>query len=486
MSFNSLHYLLFLPVVWLALSTVGERWRQPVLLAASLVFYASLKVPYLLVALLLVMIVTYACGMRLAEHLDAGRRRLCFWSGVGGNLLVLVSLKYLSFLSTNLNLLAGGLHLPTRIQEVPLLVSIGVSFYVFQAISYLSDIYLEIQEPERRVVTFALYLSFFPKLLQGPIERAGDLLPQLRNKYVFNYENMRYGLLLFTWGLFKKVVVADRLALFVNPVYDNVHGFTGLPLLLATYVYAFQIYFDFSGYTDMALGSACLFNIRLTQNFNAPYLATSLADFWRRWHISFSRWILDYIFKPLQMHWRDWRTSGTALALLVTFIVSGIWHGASWGFVVWGLLHGVYLAVSVYYKPYQKKLHKRLGVEKGRLLNVWQVVVTFNLVCFAWIFFRANSIADAWYVVTHLISSSSLNQEGFRGLSVFIRPGKIQLLLAVFPVLLVFFSELRKLTIPEFVSMRGMGGRWSLYFVMVLSIVMFGVYNNPDFIYYRF
>ncbi len=205
-------------------------------------------------------------------------------------------------------------------------------------------------------------------------------------------------------GLFKKVVIADRLGLFVDAVYDNVHGFTGLPLLVATYAYSFQIYMDFSGYTDMALGSAWLFNINLTQNFNSPYLAASVADFWRRWHISFSRWLFDYLFKPLQMHWRDWKTLGTAAALFVTFLISGLWHGASWGFVAWGLLHGAYLACSVFYRPYQKKLHATLGLAKTRLLARWQIFATFNLVSFAWIFFRANSGRQALYIISHIFS----------------------------------------------------------------------------------
>jgi len=183
-------------------------------------------------------------------------------------------------------------------------------------------------------------------------------------------------MLLFTWGLFKKVVVADRLALYADQVYNNVHDYTGLSLIIGTYAFALQIYFDFSAYTDMARGTGRMFSINLTENFNHPYLATSIADFWRRWHISFSRWILDYIFKPLQMEWRNWGQAGTALALIVTFLVCGIWHGATWGFIFWGLLHGIYMAASIYYRPYQKRLHKWLGVEKSTWLKWWQIFVT--------------------------------------------------------------------------------------------------------------
>ena len=409
MPFNSLKYVLFLPIVYTVYYFVGERARWFVLLAASLMFYAALNAPYLLVVLVLVAMTTYAFGIWLDRAESANAKRALLWGGVAANVVILGVMKYLPSLSENMKVLLAILSLNTQIQPIKAFVAIGVSYYVFQAISYLFDIYLEIEKPERHFGYFALYLAFFPKLLQGPIERASDLLPQLKTKYEFNYDNIRFGILLLTWGLFKKVVIADRLGLYVDHVYNNVYSFSGMPLLLATYAYAFQIYMDFSGYTDMALGSARLFNINLTQNFNSPYLATSIADFWRRWHISFSRWILDYIFKPLQMQWRNWKNWGTATALVVAFIISGIWHGASWGFVVWGGLHGIYMACSVFYKPYQKKLHKALGLEKTRLLNYLQIFVTFNLVCFAWIFFRSKDIKEAFYVFSTISNIGHLN-----------------------------------------------------------------------------
>jgi alginate O-acetyltransferase complex protein AlgI len=369
MPFNSLKYFLFLPIVYLIFCFAGERARWFVLLAASLMFYAALKVPYLLAVLLLVAMATYCFGIWLDQAGSAKKKRVILWSGVATNVFILVGMKYLPFLSENLKALSTMLLLDAKIQPIKAFVSIGVSYYVFQSISYLFDIYLEIEKPERHLGFFTLYLAFFPKLLQGPIERSSDLIPQLKQKYEFNYDNMRFGMLLFMWGLFKKVVIADRLGLYVDTVYDNVKAFTGLPLLFATYTYAFQIYMDFSGYTDMALGSARLFNINLTQNFNSPYLATSVADFWRRWHISFSSWILDYIFKPLQMQWRNWKNWGTSTAIFVAFIISGIWHGASWGFIIWGGLHGLYMACSIFYKPYQKKLHKLFGIEKTKFFE---------------------------------------------------------------------------------------------------------------------
>lgn len=481
MPFNSLNYFLFLPVVYMVFYFVGERARWSVLLAASLLFYATLNVPYLLVVLVLVAITTYAFGIWLEDTKSSKVKRALLMGGIAANVLILVVMKYLPFLSENLQTLSTILMLDAQIEPVKAFVAIGVSYYVFQAISYLFDIYLEIEKPERHFGYFALYLSFFPKLLQGPIERAGDLIPQLKAKYKFNYDNMRFGILLFTWGLFKKVVIADRLGLYVDAVYNDVHYFTGLPLLLATYAYAFQIYMDFSGYTDMALGSARLFNINLTQNFDSPYLATSVADFWRRWHITFSRWILDYIFKPLQLQWRDWKNWGTATALVAAFIISGIWHGASWGFVVWGGLHGLYMACSVFYKPYQKKLHKSLGIEKTRFLKVWQVFVTFNLVSFTWVFFRAATLIDAEYVISNMLNGGKGHTLDFLLLQ-----GKRDLLLLFMSISILAALEINSHAVDKCKMLINGKSRWLFYYLFVMLILTCGLFGKAEFIYGRF
>ena len=471
---------MFLPVVYLAAYFAGDRARWCVLLAATLLFYAALNVPYLLVVLVLVTITTYCFGIWLDHACAPKAKYFLLWGGIATNVLILVIMKYLPFLSENLNTLSTLLSLDIHIQPVKTFIAIGVSFYVFQAISYLIDIYLEIAKPERHVGYFALYLAFFPKLLQGPIERASDLIPQLKTKYEFNYDNMRMGMVMFANGLFKKVVVADRLALYVNPVFDNVHAYSGPIFILATYLYAFQIYFDFAGYTDMALGSARIFNINLTQNFNSPYFATSIADFWRRWHISFSRWILDYIFKPLQLHWREWKTSGTAAALIVTFVISGVWHGASWGFIIWGLLHGIYLAVSVYYRPLQKKIHKCFMIDKSKTLRIWQTVITFQMVCFSWIFFRSNSIEDAFYIIAVLIRPA----KSFHSLLMSQGILNIMILLIFIPVLFLLETKLKNTiaTVSKFTYCR-----WTYYIILVQLILFFGVFSNTSkYIYYTF
>lgn len=480
-SFNSLQYFLFLPVVYLVFYFAKDRVRWFVLLTASLLFYAALNVPYLLVVLLLVVITTYGFGRFLGRASTPKAKLFLLWGGISVNVLILVLLKYLPFLSENLEALSAFLSLHAQIQPVKVLVAIGVSFYVFQAISYLIDIYLETLKPERHLGYFALYMAFFPKLLQGPIERGGNLLPQLKAKYAFNYDNMRSGLLLFVWGLFKKAVIADRLGLFVDAIYDPAQSFTGLPLLGATYAYAFQVYMDFSGYTDMALGSALLFNIRLTQNFNSPYLATSVADFWRRWHISFSSWILDYIFMPLQTQWRSWRHWGTAAALLVTFFISGLWHEASWGFVIWGSLHGLYMACSVFYRPYQKKWHKALGLEKTWFLKVWQIFVTFHLLCLAFIFCRASDVRQAVSIISNLFNGARGFQSGFLW-----PQGRPDLLVEMaMPLILLAVASC---CISRFKKMfqNNTLCRWFIYFFLVYGVVFLGVFKGEKFIYHQF
>jgi len=482
--------LLFLPLVYLVFAIAGERARWCVLLAASLLFYASLNLPYLLAVLVLVTIVTYGFGIWLASAKTDRAKLALLWSGIAANVLILIAMRYLPFISENLAFISKLLSLDIKVQPVTPLVAIGVSYYVFQAISYLNDVYLEIEEPEKHFGYFALFLAFFPKLLQGPIERAGDLIPQLRAKYEFDYECVRSGLLLFAFGLFKKVVIANRLNSYVDAVYGDVHGFIGLPLLLATYAYAFQIYMDFSGYTDMALGSARLFNINLTQNFNSPYLAVSVADFWRRWHISFSRWILDYLFKPLQMRFRSWKNFGTALALLIAFLLSGLWHGATWGFVAWGGLHGIYLACSNYYRPYQKKIHKFLGIEKTRLLRGWQVLVTFHMVSFAWVFFRAADLESALYVVRNLFNYQGylalLHRGGPRAFvtnQVLLNTSFTNLIIIGLSLCIVLAVHIKK----EFViAERPVLVRWSLYYALILGIMFWGVFQYSSFIYFKF
>jgi len=494
MTFTSPLYFLFWPAAFLVFYFSRDKYRWLVLLLASLAFYAALKAPSLLIALTGVTVLTYFSGRGVAAAMSPGRKTLVFWLGVTANLAILIGFRYLAVLIEGFNALSGAIGGGRHVFAAVDPISIGVSYYSFQAISYLVDVYLDVEKPEKHFGYFALYISFFPKLLQGPIERAGDFLPQLRQPYVFCYENVRSGLLLFAWGLFKKVVISDRLALFVNEVYGNVHAFSGLPLIIATYFYAFQIYCDFSGYTDMALGTSRIFNFKLTQNFENPYRATSIAMFWRRWHISFSRWILDYIFKPLQFRFRYWRDWGTALALVITFLACGVWHGATAGFVIWGLLHGLYMSCSVLYRGLGRRFRRKKRSPTA-LIETWRVIATFHLVCLAWIFFRARSLADAFYVINHSIAGlpSSLVRLAKRDSLVhdlYLNQSNKEFFLAV--ACLGLLAVLARATTAHEAAVRAFRQwapgwlRWSAYLGFVLAVVVFGVFYGGAFIYFQF
>jgi alginate O-acetyltransferase complex protein AlgI len=492
LNFNSLAFVAFLGSVWLVYQFTPKRLQWLVLLLASLVFYGTLKAPLLLFALGVVAVSSYGFGFWIARKECESSKLLLLWVGISVDIIVLCSVKYSQQIA--------GMLFPSMVavgQKANLFVTIGISYFALQAISYLVDVYLEKIPSERHFGQFFLYLCFFPKLFQGPIERAEDLLPQLKVSYQCSYQNMRSGMLLFAWGFFKKAAVANRLAPYVDTIYGDVHSYGGISLVMATYMYAFQIYADFSGYTDMAIGSARFFNIRLTENFRAPYLASSVADFWRRWHISFSRWILDYIFRPLQMYWRGAQNFGTAGALLVTFLFSGIWHGVSLGFVIWGLLHGTYLAVSIFYKPWGIKLAQRVGLENHPLRRILQTLVTFHLVCVAWIFFRASSIADAWYVLTHLFSGVGeylvALLKNYRNLAQHKEQLVDPILLGkTLPKFLLLLASLAIMFIQSLFRGRiilqeqSAWFRWPTYYLLIAAIALLSVYDDVGFVYFQF
>lgn len=493
MSFNTFSYFLFLPVVFLLHYFTPDRFRWLVLLVASLFFYAALKSPHLIAVLFIITTITYFIGIQIDRSESNRTKQYFLWGGIFANVFTLIFLKYLPFITQNLNFVFNWILPGTSVPVSKTIIAIGTSFFIFQAISYLIDVYLEIEKPERHYGHFALYMSFFPKLLQGPIERAGDLLPQFKVPYVFKYQYLQNGLLLFLFGLLKKVVIADRLALLVNPVFDNVYSHKGFSLLLATYYYALQIYFDFSGYTDMALGAAMMFNIQLTQNFNNPYFSTSIADFWRRWHISFSRWILDYIFKPLQMSWRNWGSWGTALALLITFTISGIWHGASWGFVFWGILHGVYLASSIIYKKWQKSIYSYFGINaKSKLLHIFNSFIVFNMICVSWVLFRANNLFDVVYIYKQF----ALIPYEFYYLSLHdIVAGKLNLSLGLglyFVIIMLAIISITTYFDTKYISLCNLFSKSNfiikslMLYVILFVIILFGYYDAKEFIYNAF
>jgi D-alanyl-lipoteichoic acid acyltransferase DltB (MBOAT superfamily) len=386
-----------------------------------------------------------------------------------------------------------------------ILVPVGLSYFTFKKISYLIDVYRETIPPEKRLLGFALYVSFFPSIMAGPIDRAGYLIPQFYsekyNKSHFDYQQVTDGLKLMAWGFFKKVMIADQLAMFVNKVYSDPSQFHGPGLLVATLYFSIQIYCDFSGYTDIALGAGKVLGIELTENFNRPYFSRSVGEFWKRWHISLSTWLMDYIFLPVaysvsraikspRLMKVKAETWSYISGILITMILCGFWHGANWTFVIWGGLHGLFLAVSFATRRKRKRLVKRFNLKKYPwLYGGFQVLTTFSLVTFGWIFFRAESVSDAFYIVTHLFSgwesifnASGLMQSLHFGLLK--RPLAIAGISAL--VLITVHIARKDRTLEEWIKARKPVLRWCFYLGLLLWLLAFSDTASGDFIYFRF
>ncbi len=367
------------------------------------------------------------------------------------------------------------------------LLPVGISFYTFQTLSYTIDVYRGDTKVEKRLINFALYVSFFPQLVAGPIERSTRLLPQFDKEVEFDYRRVTDGLKLMLWGMFKKVVIADTLAKLVNPVYGNPTDYQGPALTAATIFFAFQIYCDFSGYSDIAIGAAEVMGIELMQNFDRPYSSKSIREFWRRWHISLSTWFRDYLYIPLGGNrvsiYRHY------INLTIVFFLCGLWHGASWTFVIWGLLHGSYMIISRITEKPRELLAQITGIEKVPIVqNAFKVSITFALTCFAWIFFRAQTLSDAWYIVSNIPSGwgQLFRQENLSGLYILNTPVAffIAIILIIILEIAQFFQG--RCVVREVLRSRPIWLRWSLYYIAVLSILLFGNPEGQDFIYFQF
>ncbi|WP_046242778.1 MBOAT family O-acyltransferase [Hymenobacter terrenus] len=490
MLFNSLHFLVFFPVVVALYFGLPPRWRGPLLLLASYYFYMSWRAVYALL-LLGTTLVDYYSGYRMSQFTTKRDRRPYLYLSLVSNLGTLFVFKYFNFFRDAAGQVAGSLHLPFAPgPALGLLLPVGVSFYTFQSVGYIIDVYQGRLEAERNFGRFALFVAFFPQLVAGPIERGGHMLPQFRRTHAFDYQRVASGLRLMAWGLFKKVVVADRLALLVNPVFNNPRQHSeGLLLVLATLAFTFQIYGDFSGYTDLARGTARVLGFDFNLNFRQPYLAASVPEFWRRWHVSLSSWFRDYLYIPLGGSRVDpARAYGNLLAV---FLISGLWHGANWTFVVWGALHGVYLVISTWARPLRERLARLTGlVAHPALRHGLGVSVTFILVAYAWIFFRANSLSDAIFISQHLLS-------GWNGLdgrkvgtllldfSQHYRPELVMAALGVLIMLLVEYLG-RARSLQAWVAAQPFSVRWASYASLTLLILYLGIFNSTSFIYFQF
>lgn len=480
MLFNSLQFSLFFLVVVTIYFSLAHRFRWMLLLASSYYFYMCWKPEYVIL-IMCSTLVDYCAARRMAIHSEQKRRRKYLALSLTCNLGILFFYKYFNFLSSSITEALQVINIYYDAPVFQVLLPVGISFYTFQTLSYTIDVYKGRIPAERHLGIYALYVSFWPQLVAGPIERTKHLLPQFRKTYAFEYQRVTDGLRLMLWGLFKKVVIADQVAVYVNRVYNHVDNFQGLTLLLATFFFAIQIYCDFSGYTDMARGAAKVMGYDLMENFRRPYFAKSIREFWQRWHISLSTWFRDYVYIPLggsrQVKWR-WYYN-----LLLTFLLSGLWHGANWTFVIWGTLHGCYLVVENMTGSFQNRIATQFCANQNSFINrAVRVTITMTMICFAWIFFRANSISDAYSVISKmfLISPSDF---GFAvvGLPAFLR---IVLLLS-----LLFFAEVleRNQSLQEITAKLPLPARWGVYLILFWAVVVAGVFGvQQEFIYFQF
>ena len=400
MLFNSWQFLLFFAVVcivWLFMTINTVTAMQLLLLAASLYFYACWN-PFYLMLILFSVFITWQSGLLIEKY--PSKKKLVLISSLVTNLAILFFFKYFNFFSDLVNRVGHITRIGRILPGFSVLLPVGISFYTFQILGYSIDVYKGTVKAERSLLTYALFVTFFPQLVAGPIERSANLLPQFKTVHKFEYNRTVEGLLLATWGMFKKVFIADRLAVYVNLIYGNITGSSGIALLTATVFFAFQILCDFSGYSDIAIGIAKILGFDLMRNFRHPYFSKSIAEFWRRWHISLSTWFKDYVYIPLggnRVTIPRWYFN-----LFITFLISGLWHGAALHFVAWGALHGFYQIAGHFTKPIRMKLLKKCGIATDDDVKQWwkyvQTIITFTLVCIGWIFFRAPGLRSAMQV----------------------------------------------------------------------------------------
>ncbi len=482
MLFNSIDFLFFFPLVVALYFIISPKYRWTLLLAASYYFYMCWKPEYI-VLIIISTLIDYYSARKIGSSKDPAIRKLFLSLSLLSNLGILFCFKYLNFFSDSTRYFLDSFNIMVDIPYFDYLLPVGISFYTFQTLSYTIDVYRGDTKPETHLGIFALYVSFFPQLVAGPIERSTHLLPQFREKFKFDYIRIREGLMLMLWGFFKKVVIADRLAWFVNEVYNDVGSYEGFTIILATYFFAFQIYCDFSGYSDIAIGTAKVMGYDLMDNFRRPYFSRSVSEFWRRWHISLSTWFRDYLYIPLGGNRR--KTLRVYFNLNIVFLLSGLWHGAAWTLVIWGGMHGFYLSVAQLFKQPKARLSHFLNTNGLKTLNDFiDVFITFHLIMVTWVMFRANSLSDALLGYENIMNVSWSQLGPF----MFGADKKVELFLAIFFILVLETIHLFQERYPlrRTIAAWPLPIRWFVYIVGVLVVIFFGVFTQQQFIYFQF
>jgi alginate O-acetyltransferase complex protein AlgI len=487
MLFNSVSFAIFLPIVFILYWYIANRnlkFQNALLLIASYFFYSCWDWRFLFL-LVFSTVLDYFTGIKVSESNRLGIKRFWFWLSISVNVGFLGVFKYYNFFAESFAEAVSHLGWHVSPSTLSVILPVGISFYTFHGLSYVIDIYNDRIKAERNFVDYSLFVSFFPLLVAGPIERATHLLPQLKQKRTFDYSRAVDGLRQILWGLFKKVVIADNCAEYANMIFNNPHDFSGFALVMGALFFTIQIYGDFSGYSDIALGTSRLFGIELLRNFAFPYFSRDIAEFWRRWHISLSRWFRDYLYIPL-----GGSQGGTWMKVrntFIIFIVSGFWHGANWTFIMWGFLNAVYFLPLLLTNNNRNNLET---VAQGRLLPSFkeftQITVTFALTVFAWIFFRAQNMEHAWDYIQNMFTGL-VHKDGFiqtRDLFIW----KIGYFI---PLLVIFFFVVEWLGREEQYAIAKFGIKWkwpvryAVYYAIILAIFLFSG-KEEQFIYFQF
>ena len=471
MLFNSLEFLLFFPLVCVVYFAIrGTRWRNVFLLAASYYFYMNWKPVYALLILSSTLI-TYFCGLLLERYDSKKRKKAILSASIVLNIGILLLFKYHSLINASVTAFLCAIGVYWQVPDFDVLLPVGISFYTFQAVGYSIDVYRGTVKAERSFVTYAVFVSFFPQLVAGPIERASNLLPQFHEKHSFSYRNAAEGLRQMLWGFFMKLCVADVLAEFVNAVYNNVSQHNGTSLVLATVLFAFQIYCDFGGYSNIAIGAARVMGFRLMENFTRPYLSLSIKEFWKRWHISLSSWFRDYVYIPLGGN--RVKYGRHLLNLMITFVVSGLWHGANWTFLLWGTLHGTYLIIGNLFRKFIYCPKQETIVSK-----ILSIVFCFVLVDFAWIFFRADNTADAFSIIGKIITDIGRPFDAGHSFIVY----------SALSLSILIFKDIKEYCgiRINFMHANNLFVRYASILALVSYILLFGALNGGLFIYFQF
>ncbi|HTH81852.1 MAG TPA: MBOAT family O-acyltransferase [Mucilaginibacter sp.] len=467
MLFNSLSFLFFFLIVTPLFYLIKDNKRWILLLIASCYFYVTFVPVYILI-IAFTIVIDYFAARAIEKTVDKKKRKRLLILSLIANIGVLAVFKYYNFFVANINELFSG---PGPLLYLKILLPIGLSFHTFQAMSYTIEVYRGNQPAEKHFGIYALYVMFYPQLVAGPIERPQNVIHQFYEKHPFNYDNLKAGLMQMVTGLFKKVVIADRLAILVDGAYLHPQSQSGTNFIVATLFYSFQIYCDFSGYSDIAIGAARTMGFTLMDNFRSPYFSRSVNEFWTRWHISLSTWFRDYVYIPLGGN--RVKVSRWYFNLMVVFIISGFWHGANWTFIVWGALHGTFLIVHIIVNKLLQ--HWGYTFKPNRFKTLLQITFTFLLVSLAWVFFRSANVADAVYIIKSIFHANFNDHVKFA-------LNNNEIIFSVFLILLLCVKERFYLTIPTQKNISFL----ILITVIAFSCYFFGVFNNKQFIYFQF